>query len=1229
MEDSKENITGNFCVGELHYLPIEEPKSEPCDETVPNQIFGDVIHQSAGGTLLPNRNVSGITGENEASTSFSGQTSGELNTAGLDSLDFLPIKEEDEEAQDSAVPSGMPESSYVDNLRLYMSPQDREIDAPSNGVPVIDGQIISPPTKTRTKSIAITKKSPKSKVKTLAPATASCGPTKSSKSVSKKGNVLYKQYDGARDRVLLQKQEKSKSTNEKVNFMPCVVQLCEMTSCGVDCQCTVKARYPKKLKAVTLSMHRNLTSLSSARLQFPNLNRFFNGDRAQENQMVSTGSLSGNSSNFITGRIGAGKRQTKMSEKLKLFVEERQKHRLSQMKSKGKTDHFLCPICDHMFGYKHTLKQHMAGHRLGLDEKTAEVLRIQILSGETENELENIQDVQKDVPNEGQVTTLDVPSPEGKNEAEENSRSNTSRYEAIRTLLTNDTNMDPVSPGCNDRSEAHIRDSPESEKSLKVVLKVPQFKARSTEEWSKTPKSKKKLNFKKSDPKATDDRKEPEENMTHGEVIVAGSLGMAEVVSFESGKKVSEVTVNVQGMPDEENHVSILSRTNERTQTVSQSTANSSNLQEATNTSQDLENPSHIIVIAPINDFSPQVIPSDNIAESNEVPETDMCEATNEPASPSSSPESIPEKSKRRMKRKVMHDEDVKIETKKRKKIAKIKVTKDEKSSQEKHLQKEVRVINITPIKTRASKRKFSPKVSPEVSPDVSPENTKKSPEPRLKKKAKKLNEDLVRDSPLNLPEPEELSAQLLDTINKIAPPRLPSDSDSDATDAYGEDEDERDGESNNGDKTSLSSKRWKKKVRPARKSTGGTRWYSSMKTKQSQKLKEKSLNTVRTKQNLRRGNKDASLKAEEKEEKADKEIVKPVAKQNKQTASKHSRKEKKVSGKKGPGFRENDNPQSGSDDADSGVDFETDGSDPKQVITPVKPQRVNPNVKSLQLLSGELISIKELWTCVEDRLNKRTEKSAVHCPICDKPFTFPSALKRHITMHTSEKEFQCPHCPKAFSRKPHLTEHIRVHTGEKPFKCTHCPAAFAQHTNLIIHNRVHTGARPFKCPECDKRFRRQDAHTQHILTHHSNVKPYVCAECNAAFPCARYLKDHLRVHSKERPFKCDRCDSAFVCRKYLLLHVRALHLNERPFKCKECPAKFAQSGKLTEHMRVHTGERPYKCSTCGTSFSRSGHLRRHLLIHTGAKPYACKVCDAKFSQQDHLKRHITNIHKE
>ena len=79
------------------------------------------------------------------------------------------------------------------------------------------------------------------------------------------------------------------------------------------------------------------------------------------------------------------------------------------------------------------------------------------------------------------------------------------------------------------------------------------------------------------------------------------------------------------------------------------------------------------------------------------------------------------------------------------------------------------------------------------------------------------------------------------------------------------------------------------------------------------------------------------------------------------------------------------------------------------------------------------------LLNTVHDNSSSRKDSAGdteqFDCLQCNKFFSGPSSLSRHIKTHSNEKPFECVQCKKVFSRLSSLKRHENSHADEKPFK--------------------------------------------------------------------------------------------------------------------------------------------------------------------------------------------------
>lgn len=79
-------------------------------------------------------------------------------------------------------------------------------------------------------------------------------------------------------------------------------------------------------------------------------------------------------------------------------------------------------------------------------------------------------------------------------------------------------------------------------------------------------------------------------------------------------------------------------------------------------------------------------------------------------------------------------------------------------------------------------------------------------------------------------------------------------------------------------------------------------------------------------------------------------------------------------------------------------------------------------------------------------------------CEKCQKIFSNPLALKKHIALHNVELKL-CPHCDKTFKKKISLEQHIAAqHLNQLQYGCAFCSKKYASKSSLQLHLQTHEG---------------------------------------------------------------------------------------------------------------------------------------------------------------------------
>ncbi|XP_076813188.1 uncharacterized protein LOC143459796 [Clavelina lepadiformis] len=109
-------------------------------------------------------------------------------------------------------------------------------------------------------------------------------------------------------------------------------------------------------------------------------------------------------------------------------------------------------------------------------------------------------------------------------------------------------------------------------------------------------------------------------------------------------------------------------------------------------------------------------------------------------------------------------------------------------------------------------------------------------------------------------------------------------------------------------------------------------------------------------------------------------------------------------------------------------------------------------------------------------------EEKQFNCEHCEKSFTDPSNLQRHIRQqHIGARAHPCPECGKTFATSSGLKQHQHIHSSVKPFTCEVCHKSYTQFSNLCRHKRMHADCRTqIKCRNCNQLFPNSSSLNKH-----------------------------------------------------------------------------------------------------------------------------------------------------
>lgn len=148
-------------------------------------------------------------------------------------------------------------------------------------------------------------------------------------------------------------------------------------------------------------------------------------------------------------------------------------------------------------------------------------------------------------------------------------------------------------------------------------------------------------------------------------------------------------------------------------------------------------------------------------------------------------------------------------------------------------------------------------------------------------------------------------------------------------------------------------------------------------------------------------------------------------------------------------------------------------------------------------------------------------------CEKCGSLFESATDLNFHAQSHHDlvaeepkepKQPLKCKHCEKEFSRPESLKRHIRTHSGEISCICDECGKSFSRLDHLTIHMRKHSGKRPYICNVCGKQFSSGPHLKKHLGVHKKTQNPFICNCHGQAFSIIDALKAHLQESQNAEP---------------------------------------------------------------------------------------------------------------
>ncbi|KAG8434314.1 hypothetical protein GDO86_012625 [Hymenochirus boettgeri] len=230
-------------------------------------------------------------------------------------------------------------------------------------------------------------------------------------------------------------------------------------------------------------------------------------------------------------------------------------------------------------------------------------------------------------------------------------------------------------------------------------------------------------------------------------------------------------------------------------------------------------------------------------------------------------------------------------------------------------------------------------------------------------------------------------------------------------------------------------------------------------------------------------------------------------------------------------------------------------------------------------------------------------------CRECGKGFSQANGLSIHLrTFHNIEDPYDCQKCRMSFPTLEENRQHIQIVHSKEYHPCPTCEKIFSAPTLLERHIITHVGGKPYNCEICDKAYQQLSGLWYHNRTHHpdlfaaqnhrSSKFSTQCSSCDQTFPNASTLQKHAKAeHPDGKAYECDKCKQTYPSPAALQVHIKCKHSGSQPFQCLYCNESFQFPGALQHHVATehfHETDNTFGCEICGELFTVHSQLERH-----------------------------------